>query len=342
MSATSGSDLRVGIIGLGGIGAVHAKALGAVPGLRLVAFSGGTVDAVAECGWPDARRVAHGEVAGLEDVDVVAVCSPSATHAHHAAAAARAGKHVLVEKPIALSVRDASELARLQHDTGLLIAMVAQRRLEPEYAHTKVLLRDGLLGEPRLASTVVHWLRDADYYGGAAWKRSMSEGGGSLMNQGVHNVDLLRWIVGPVETVTAQYTTQGQDMDAEDTLVATLRFASGALGTISISTATPPGLPATLTVHTSRGVVELGQGDVARWDMPGVPAPEAGHVASGAREALAISTQGHVAVWESVRRSILEGVPYDADAVDAEATVRLLCGIYAAAKSGQAISLADL
>src|SRR5699024_11718658 len=94
----------------------------------------------------------------------------------------------------------------------------------------------------------------------------MCAGGGSLMNQGVHNVDLLRWLCGPVTAVTAQYGTLAHDIEAEDTTVATLRFANGALGMISTSTATPPGSPATITLHLDRGVVELGQGEVRRWD----------------------------------------------------------------------------
>lgn len=339
---TQDGTLRIGIIGLGGIGKVHAKALQEVDGLELVAYSGGTPDDGAELGWPEARQVGHGELPTLEGVDVVAICGPSNTHAAQALEAVRAGKHVVVEKPLALTVGEAVELTRLQRETGLLVAMVAQRRLEPEYARTKALLVSGELGEVRLASTAVHWVRDDAYYAGADWKRSMAAGGGSLMNQGVHNVDLLQWLAGPVESVTAQYATLGHDMDAEDTVVATVQFASGALGTISISTATPPGLPAVLTLHTTKGAATLGQGAVERWDFEGIEAPEAGAAASGAKAALDIGIAGHVACWTSARDAIVDGAAYHPDAVDAEATVRLLCGIYEAAETGRRVVLAEL
>src|SRR5699024_7368700 len=132
------------------------------------------------------------------------------------------------------------------------------------------------------------------YYRVAPWRGTMAGGGGSLMNQGVHNVDLLRWLCGPVAEVTAQYSTLGHGIEAEDTTVATLHLASGGLGMISTSTATPPGSPATLTLQLARGVVELGQGEVLRWDLEGVPAPEiASGIGSGAADPTAIGIAGH-------------------------------------------------
>src|SRR5690606_8181360 len=125
----------------------------------------------------------------------------------------------------------------------------------------------------RLAVAQVHWWRDADYYRAVDWRSSMADGGGSLMNQGMHSVDLLRWLCGEVTEVSAQYGTLGHDIDAEDTTVATVRFASGALGLVSTSTATPPGRPATIGMFCSSGTVELGQGEVLRWDVDVPPPP---------------------------------------------------------------------
>src|SRR5699024_4945985 len=149
-----------------------------------------------------------------------------------------------------------------------------QSRLEPEVIAVRRALEAGTLGAVRLATTHVHWWRDEDYYAAAAWRGDPAGGGGSLMNQGVHNVDLLQWLAGPVESVTAQQATLAHDSSAEDTTVATVRFTGGALGLISTTTATPPGSPATLTLYCERGVVEIGQGEITRWDVDGVPAPQ--------------------------------------------------------------------
>ncbi|SEF18832.1 Gfo/Idh/MocA family protein [Jiangella alba] len=334
------ATLGVGIVGLGSIGATHARALRDVEGVEVRAVSGGAPDAAAAAGWPDAVRLPPDEVLRHPGVDVVAVCAPTQWHAPLAVAAVEAGRHVVVEKPLTTDVADAVRLAVLQRERGRLVAMVAQRRFEPEYAALKSLADAGGLGAMRLGTTHVHWYRDDAYYAAAPWRTSMAGGGGSLLNQGVHNVDLLRWLCGPVEEVTAQYATLGRDMDAEDTTVATLRFASGALGLVSTSTATPPGAPATLALHGSAGVVELGQGEVLRWDVPGVPAPSSdGHVASGAADPLAIGVAGHARMWRAIVEAIGSGERYGADAQDAVDTVRLLCGIYEAARSGTRVRL---
>ena len=158
------------------------------------------------------------------------------------------------------------------------------------------------------------------------------------MNQGVHNVDLLRWLCGPVAEVTAQYGTLGHSIDAEDTTVATLRFASGALGMVSTSTATPPGSAATLTLHLDRGVIELGQGSIVRWEIEGVPAPAtASQIVSGAADPTAIGIAGHVEQWRDILEAIGAGRPPAITAADGAETVRLLCAIYRAAELGRAV-----
>lgn len=164
------------------------------------------------------------------------------------------------------------------------------------------------------------------------------------MNQGVHNVDLLRWLCGPVDTVTAQYGTLAHDMDAEDTTVATVRFASGALGLVSTSTATPPGSPATITLRLSTGMVELGQGTVDRWEVGDVPPPEdtSRTIASGAADPLAIGHAGHLNQWRDIVRALDEGTAPAVDARDAVETVRLLCAVYEAARTGRAVRPAEL
>jgi len=337
-------ELGVGILGLGGIGLTHARALREIaPDVRLQAFSGGDAERAGEAGWPDAVQVAPEELVRSPGVDVVAVCSPSAEHASHAMSAMAAGRHVVVEKPLALTVADADRVVALAAEHGVVAAVISQRRLEPEYAALKDKLARGALGRLRLATTQVHWWREPDYYQAAPWRSSMAGGGGSLMNQGVHNVDLLRWLCGPVTAVTAQYGTLAHDIEAEDTTVATLQFANGALGMISTSTATPPGSPATVTLHLDRGVVELGQGEVRRWDVDGVPEPVGtSGISSGAADPAAIGIAGHVQQWRDVLTSIRTGAAPAVSAADGAETVRLLCAVYRAADTGRTVRPEEL
>ncbi|GAB2486824.1 Gfo/Idh/MocA family oxidoreductase [Promicromonospora xylanilytica] len=340
----STSSLGVGIVGMGSIGTMHARALRDLDDrAALVAYSSSRVATPeALAGWEAAHLTPEG-VLDHPDVDVVAVCSPSGTHARLALAALEAGRHVVVEKPLALTVEHAVRISRVARERGLMVSTISQRRFEPEHELLKSALAEGALGEIRLATTHVHWFRDDEYYDAASWRTTVEQGGGSLVNQGVHNVDLLRWLCGPVESVTAQYGTLAHAMEAEDTTVATLRFASGALGVITTTTATPPGHPATLSVHGARGSVELGQGEVRRWEVPGVPAPSsAAATTTGAADPLAIGHGGHRAQWDRILSALEGSSPVPVDVDDAVQTVRLLCAIYAAASTGEVVRPGDL
>ncbi|QGH68791.1 Gfo/Idh/MocA family protein [Pseudactinotalea sp. HY158] len=336
-------DLTVGIVGMGTIGATHARALREIEGVAVTAYSGGREGSGADCGWPRARWLDHAQLVERGEVDIVALCSPSALHGPAAITVARSGRHVVVEKPMTLDVAEAETLANLQAEGPGIVAMVSQRRFEPVYRRVHDLLARGELGEIRLATTHVHWYRDQAYFDAAPWRSERSGGGGSLVNQGVHNVDLLQWLCGPVESVTAQTATLALPIAAEDTMVATARFSSGALGLLSTSTATPPGFPATVTVHTSLGMLTLGQGDVHAWEIPGVPAPDAAPApASGAADPGAIGLAGHVAYWHDVIDAIRTGRAPLVDATEGLAVTRLLRGLYEAADTGRLVWLADL
>ena len=336
--------VNIGLLGLGSIGATHAKALAELRDLATVrAFTGGNGERAAEAGWPEAVQTGPEELVADAETELVAICSPSEHHAGHAIAALEAGKHIVVEKPLALTVSDADRIVGLAERNNRMAAVISQRRFEPEYAAVKGMLQNGALGHVRLAQTHVHWWRDADYYRAAPWRSSMVAGGGSLMNQGVHNVDLLQWLVGPVTEVTAQYATLGHDIEAEDTTVATLRFANGALGQISTSTATPPGSPATVALHMDTGVIELGQGQILRWDVEGTPPPRTtSYAATGAADPAAIGIRGHIAQWEDMLKALSAGSPPTIPAAQGASVVRLICGIYRAAETGSSIRLEEL
>ncbi|GAA5002911.1 Gfo/Idh/MocA family oxidoreductase [Actinopolymorpha pittospori] len=335
---------RVGLVGLGSIGVTHARVLALLRDeVDLVVVSGGSGVDLAELGWPEAARARPEEIVGRDDLDIVVLCGPTPTHAPQTVAALAAGSNIVVEKPLALDVAAAQEVAWAAARAGRQVSVMAQRRLEPHHRHVKRLLDAGKLGRPILGETFVHWHRDDAYYTESPWRARMESGGGSVMNQAVHNIDLLQWFLGVPVEVTAQYDTLGHDRDllrAEDTAVATVRFASGALALVASSTAIRPGDPARLALFTSRGSIELQGVEVTRWDVPGVPPPPpATGPASGAQDPAAIGLDGHVAQWRDVLDALREGRPPAIDVTEGVRTVRLLCAIYAAGATGQAVRL---
>ena len=339
--------IKVGILGLGGIGATHARALAdlarSAAEVEVVAHSGGSPGLIAECGWPAARRLDPAELITDAGIDVLAICSPSSSHAGHAEQALLAGKHVVIEKPMAVTTEEAVRLRDLARDTGLLVSPVAQRRFEPLNIGLRAALQGSRLGRVVLAETFVHWHRGDDYYGQASWRTAPGGGGGSLMNQGLHNVDLLCWLLGGASAVCGHAATLGHRIEVEDTTVAALRFVGGALGVIATTTATPPGMPSEVAIWTTSGSATISQSGIERWDFPGVAQPASGELpGSGASDPAAIGVAGHVAQWTDVLQALADGRDPVITADDGLQTVAVLDGIYRSSASGRTIEINDL
>jgi predicted dehydrogenase len=190
-----------------------------------------------------------------DDVDAVAICTPSGRHAELAVAALEAGKHVLVEKPIDVTMAAARRVADAAARASTTIAVVSQHRFDRSSQLVHDAVRDGRLGRITSGVASIAWWRSQDYYDSGDWRGSWSlDGGGALMNQGIHTVDLLLWMLGePVEVHAWTARLAHQRIEVEDTTVAAVRFASGALGAIHSTTAAYPGLTARIQVHGDRG-----------------------------------------------------------------------------------------
>ena len=336
--------LRVGLVGARSIGLTHGRALAALAGqgfpVAVVAVSGGEPSAAEEMGWEKARRVSPEEILEDPSLDVVVLCSPTDLHGVQALRVATSGRHVVVEKPLALDPAEAYALVQAQARSQGTVAMISQRRYEFPYPQVKALLESGVLGVPRFFAAHVHWYRGEEYFAHSPWRSLHARGGGSLVNQGVHSVDLLQWLAGPVRSVTAQVGSQTGLADLDDTVAATLAFDSGALGVLTTSTATPPGFDATLTLHTTKGRAVLGQGELAAWEMDGVKEPlgEKGPGA-GARNPLDIGIRGHEAAWRDILTAIRGNTRPLVDAREGYKVTALIDAIYRAAQTGRAVRL---
>src|SRR5204863_3430279 len=191
--------------------------------------------------------------------DVVAVCTPSGLHSAQGQLAARAGKHVVTEKPMSITLEQADALVQACDDAGVMLFVVKQNRLNATVQLLKRALDKGRFGRIYLANTTVRWQRPQDYYDAAPWRGTWEFDGGAIMNQASHYVDLIQWLVGPVETVMAKTATQARRIEAEDSGVALLKFRSGALGLIEVNVLTyPRNLEGSITILGEKGSVKIG------------------------------------------------------------------------------------
>jgi UDP-N-acetyl-2-amino-2-deoxyglucuronate dehydrogenase len=340
--------VRVGVVGCGNIAANH-----------VVAFRDAGVEVVG-CADVDAGRAAafaarHGipsSVAGVEalldlGVDVVTVCTPHPTHEAVVTAAAVRGAHVLCEKPIAIELAGARRMIAACDAAGVTFGVLFQRRFWPAAQRIRAALDDGTVGPPFLGHAAVLLHRDSTYYTADAWRGTWAaDGGGVLTTQGVHYVDLLQWFMGECVEVSATHRTVIHPIEVEDTAVATLRFASGGLATISASTALPRALGTRVLVSGPGGTVGLAEypeGTEGRNDVWAVPGAETvtSPFGNGLGAELPLSainaalTPFHTLQIADFVEAVRAGREPAVTGREATKSLAILTALYASAKSGR-------
>ena len=223
--------LRFGLIGCGRVAPRHAESLLSLPGARLVAVAD-VRETRADRFAAQYHAAAHTDYRALiarQDVDVVNICTPSGLHAQMAIEAMQAGKHVIVEKPIALTLDDADRMIGAARVYGVKLCVVLQNRYNPPMQDLKQVIESGMLGRLLLGNATVRWYRPQEYYEDG-WHGTWAMDGGALMNQSIHHIDALQWLLGRPESVFAYSATLAHRMEAEDIGVASIRFHGGTLG----------------------------------------------------------------------------------------------------------------
>ncbi|HEX5324209.1 MAG TPA: Gfo/Idh/MocA family oxidoreductase [Capsulimonadaceae bacterium] len=264
------SPLAFGLVGCGTIAPTHADALRSLPQAALVACcdtNAAKARAFAERYHISAEHVHNSLESFLADeaIQAVTVCTPSGLHAEVGIASLRSGRPVIVEKPMDVSLAACDRLLAAQRDTGLTLGVISQRRFEDAFQYARNALDEGRFGPVILIDAQVKWYRTQEYYDSGEWRGTWAlDGGGALMNQGVHTVDIVRWLAGPVESVYAVAKTAAHErIEVEDIICATLRFKSGAVGNLVATTAAYPGLPATIELYGKEGSL-LTSGDALK------------------------------------------------------------------------------
>jgi UDP-N-acetyl-2-amino-2-deoxyglucuronate dehydrogenase len=348
---SSSSSFGFGIVGCGMVAGFHAQAIAHTPGARLV----GVADQLAARAGQFAEK--HGvaytttsvdALAARPDIDIVCITTPSGAHLDPALAVIRAGKHLIVEKPLEITVERIDELLRAAAGTKVKIAAIFMARFGPGAQTVKAAVDAGRFGRLVLCSAYVKWHRKPEYYRGT-WHGTLAlDGGGAVMNQGIHAVDLLQWFAGmPAEVFAWKTRCVHTGIEAEDTASATLRFPHGALGVIEASTALYPGFCRRIEICGERGSAVLEDDRIACWqfaeEQPGdaaiLAAKNDDSMRSGASAPDQIGYQGHMLQIQDFVAALREGRAPAVDGHEARKAVALIRGIYASAERNAPVRL---
>ncbi len=345
--------IGIAIIGCGMISEFQARAILALPGARLAGFYDQIPELARKRAAENGGR-AYATIAELladPAADAVSICTPSGAHLEPALEAALAGKHVMVEKPLEITLERVDAVIDACRKAGVVLGAIFPRRFQDASRVLKDAIDRGRFGRIVLGDVYVKWHRTQEYYDRGGWRGTWKlDGGGALMNQGIHGIDLLQWLLGGIEEVSAFAATLAHErIEVEDTAVAAVRFRSGALGSIEGTTGSWPGTKIRLEVGGSRGSVVLEDETVLSWkfekEEPGDEeirqkyGPREGLSGGGAGDPRAISFEGHRRQLEDFVRAIrTRGRPF-CGGEDARAAVAIITGIYRSAREKRAVKV---
>ncbi|HNR36610.1 MAG TPA: Gfo/Idh/MocA family oxidoreductase [Candidatus Hydrogenedentes bacterium] len=345
--------LGFGIIGCGNIGPVHAEALSQVRGAKLVAVSdvveqnARTLAEKYGASWyTDYRRLLD-----RKDVDAVCLCVPSGVRGTMGETCAAAGKHILAEKPLEINTRKIDRLIEAAAQAGVKLGCVFQSRFAEGAQRIRKAVEQGRFGRLVLGDAYIKWFRSQEYYDSSQWRGTWKlDGGGALINQGIHQVDLLLWFMGPAKWVRAESRILAHDrIEVEDLACATIQFENGALGVIEASTAIWPGHAAKVEIHGSEGSAVLEDGELRFWQFRKETKADArlratfggeSALGSGAGDPLShLKCEGHRRQIQDFVKAIQEDRPPFVDGPEGRRSVALIEAIYKSAATGKTIKL---
>jgi UDP-N-acetyl-2-amino-2-deoxyglucuronate dehydrogenase len=353
MASASSSILGFGIVGVGMIAGFHARAIKDAPHCRLIGVCGRSSERTAEFAKQHDVPFATTELGALlsrPDIDVVCITTPSGAHLEPAVAAAEAGKHIVMEKPLEVTLDRVDAMLAATREAGVVLMPIFQARTGENAIRLKSALSSGRFGRLVLASAYVKWHRSASYYADS-WHGSLKlDGGGALINQAIHGIDLLQWFAGlPSEVFSWNTRRVHTGIEGEDTAVASLRYPCGALGTIEATTAMHPGWARRIEICGEHGSAVLEDDFLVRWDflhpreeddaiLAARPDPA---MRSGADAPDKITHQGHLRQISNLANHLRSGSALEMDGPEARKAVALIQALYASARTGRAVQVSS-
>ncbi len=349
------TPLGFAIIGCGMIARFHVRALAEVPGTRIAALvsrsAANAEKLLAETGTPACPVFTTlDDALKAPGVDAVVITTPSGAHLEPAVQAAAAGKHVVVEKPLEITPERCDRIIEACDKHRVKLCTIFPSRFADSSQVLKQAVGAGKFGRLTLGETTCKWWRSQAYYDEGGWKGTQAlDGGGALMNQAIHSVDLLLWMMGDAVAVTGFTAMLAHErIEVEDTAAAVLRFKSGALGVIQATTSVHPGYPKTIAVHGDKGSAVIEQEDVLRWDFQ-PPTPDDDEVkrrfaakvgaSGGAADPKAISHEGHRRQLADFVAAIRENRAPAVDGREGRKAVQLICAIYESNRTGKVVEI---
>ncbi|MGB2591919.1 MAG: Gfo/Idh/MocA family oxidoreductase [Candidatus Acidiferrum sp.] len=340
--------IHIGLIGGGNISETHARAARAIPGVEIAAIHGTNADKVARLCREHGGAPYQDFVAFLDyrPMDLVILGSPSGLHAEQGIAAAHRGLHILTEKPIEINKARADALIAAAKQSHVQLGVIFQDRTKPYLRQLKSWIEQGIFGKILFVDARVKWYRPPEYYANSRWRGTLAlDGGGALINQGVHTIDLLLWLIGDVVRVQARTARLLHKIEAEDTAVATLEFANGALGVFHATTAAYPGYPRRVEITGTEGTVIVEHDRIVAVNLRNAsPAVESvlTRLSESARDENPSATsaavgdfRGHQAVLEDFLASIQANRAPQCDGVEGRRSIALVEAIYRAAEQSR-------
>ncbi len=341
-----------GIIGTGMIAHFHAKAIAAIPGAKLVGCFNHTPGRADQFATEYGCRAYQDldELLGNPDIQIVTICTPSGAHKEAAVEAAQAGKHVLVEKPLEITLERCDAIIDACAKAGVQLGAILPSRFSAANLALKAAIDAGRFGRLTLSDTYVKWWRTQQYYDSGHWRGTWDlDGGGAYMNQAIHNVDLLSWMMGEVSEVIGMTATLAHErIEVEDVGSAVVRFKNGAIGTLQATTAAWPGLNKKMEIHGTQGSVIVEQDDVLLWQFENEQPTDAALRVSlaqktantgGSSDPKAISFVGHQKQFEDFLKAVNCGTRPAIDGHEGRKSVEIILAIYESAWTGKKVTL---
>lgn len=340
------NKMKFAIVGAGVISDFHAQAIIAHEEAELTAICDiefEKAETLANKYAPDAKLYAsYEEMFEKEDLDIVSVCVPSGIHADVSIAAANAGIHILCEKPLDIDGEKMTQMIETARKNKVKLGGVYQRRTLEAAILTRKAIQEGKLGKLVLGDAYLKYYRSPEYYKSAGWRGTWEmDGGGALMNQGVHGIDLIQWMVGDIESVFAYAAPLVRDIDVEDTAVIAVKYKNGAFGVIQGTTSVYPGQETRFEIHGEKGSIIFGDSGFKQWSIidSDEKAPTVHNEEGGSNDPKSISNQGHFIFVDDIIQAVRDDRDPLVPGEEARKAVDLIHAIYESARTGKEVKV---
>ena len=344
---------RFGIIGAGVISAWHAAGIKAHPDGCIAAISSRSRERAEKFAEEHRCELVQDwrEMIKRDDIDAVCICTPSGHHGEQAIAAANAGKHVLVEKPMAISLWECDEMILAARDNGVKLGVIFQKRTDEAPNRLKRAVEEGLFGKIFFGDASIKYWRNQAYYDSGEWRGTWAlDGGGCTMNQGIHGIDILLHIMGDVESVYARMSTATHDIEVEDISIALLNYKNGAFGRLQTATSVNPGQGVHIEINGSRGTGALADDAITSWAVSDssetlatetIPAARA-ECSGAASSATSFSTRGHIIQTANFISAVRTGEKLICSGEEGRRSVHLIMALYESARRRAEVRLDEI